>query len=262
MSATTERYGRIRPGDVAWEMFHDPHGRPTTPVRAFGGGEFPHILEAQFPPNFHAGDHWHPFDTIYIFTQGEMRVGGEGSYGPGDIRWVKAGHVYGPEEAGPEGVTFFLVALGGNVGLNWADVFDVPQELKDRLATFERPWGRVNIDDVPFVPFDDPAGRPTQPVQALLTDDPYLLRVKFVPEYVAGEHWHPNNTIYFITEGRMMFGDEGWYETGDIRWVIGGHSYGPEQPGSEGVTFLLISVGGEIGLNWSDLVPPPHGTVL
>lgn len=262
MTTESAVFGQIRPSEVEWEMFHDPHDRPTTPVRALAVENGPNLLQAQFPPNFSAGDHWHPFDTIYLITKGEMKVGGEGSYRPGDIRWVKAGHVYGPEEAGPDGCEFFLLALGGEVGLNWADIYDVPTELTDRLGRFDQPWGRVSLDDVEWEEFEDPAGRPTQPVQVLSGEDPYILRTRFTPDYVAGEHWHDFDTIYFITDGSMQFGpQEPMYETGDIRWVKGGRSYGPERPGPDGVEFILISVGGPVNLHWADLEPAPKGTL-
>ena len=260
MTTHASRSGRIRPNDIEWEIFHDPHGRPTTPVRNLAVENGPNLLQAQFPPNFHAGDHCHPNDTIYIITKGEMLVGGEGSYRPGDIRWVKAGHVYGPEEAGPECCEFFLLALGGEVGLNWADLYEVPEELTQRAAGFDSPWGRVNVGDVEFVDFEDPAQRPTQPVQVLSDADPYILRTRFSPDYIAGEHWHDHDTVYFITDGSMEFGpQEPLYETGDVRWVKGGHSYGPEKPGPEGVEFILISVGGPVNLHWADLEDAPHG---
>ena len=109
----------IRPDDLEWETFHDPHGRPTTPTRVLRSTE-PFLIEADFPAGFYAGLHWHPHDTIYLVTRGEMRIGNEGSFCPGDIRWVKAGHSYGPEEASEEGVQFHLFSLGGDIGLNWA----------------------------------------------------------------------------------------------------------------------------------------------
>ena len=90
----------------------------------------------------------------------------------------------------------------------------------------------------------------------------YLLRTRFEPDYIAGEHWHDFSTLYFITQGRMQFGDEGWFEVGDIRWVRGGHSYGPERPGPDGVEFFLLSCGGPVALHWSDLESPPHGKLL
>lgn len=262
MTSAAPLYGRIRPSDVKWEMFHDPNDRPTSPVRNLTPQNGPNLLEVQFPPNFYAGDHWHPYDTVYIMTKGEMKVGGEGSYGPGDIRWVKAGHVYGPEEAGPEGCEFFILGLGGEVGLNWADIYDVPSELTERVATFDQPFGRVNIDDPEWMDFPDPAGRPTQPVKILSDGDPYILRSRFSPDYIAGEHWHDFDTVYFIIGGSMEFGpQEPFYETGDVRWVKGGRSYGPEKPGPEGVDFILISIGGPVNLRWADREAAPNGVL-
>jgi redox-sensitive bicupin YhaK (pirin superfamily) len=142
------RLERIHPGDTPWQVFHDPHGRPTTPVRLLRSDD-PYLLEADFPPGFYAGLHWHPFDTIYLFTAGEMRVGAEGAYRPGDIRWVRAGHVYGPEEAGPDGVAFYLLSLGGEVGLNWADLYEAPADLTERLSELPQLWGRATVSASP-----------------------------------------------------------------------------------------------------------------
>ena len=63
---------RIRPADHAWEQFPDPHGRPTTPVRILRHDD-PYVLEADFPPGFYAGLHWHPHDTLYVITAGELQ---------------------------------------------------------------------------------------------------------------------------------------------------------------------------------------------
>lgn len=145
----------IRPNDLAWESFHDPHGRPTTPTRILRTSE-PFLIEADFPANFYAGLHWHPHDTIYLITRGEMRIGDEGSFRPGDIRWVKAGHAYGPEESGEEGVQFHLFSLGGDIGLNWADLYEVPEALTQRLNHFEQPAGRRRVEDMPIVTPSDP----------------------------------------------------------------------------------------------------------
>ena len=46
-----------------------------------------------------------------------------------------------------------------------------------------------------------------------------------------------------------------WVDCDDT--VKGGYSYGPEKPGKDGVTFILISNGGPIDLNWSDIKKPP-----
>ncbi len=44
----------IRTDDLDWEIFYDPHGRPTTPTRVLRGSE-PFLIEADFPANFLRG---------------------------------------------------------------------------------------------------------------------------------------------------------------------------------------------------------------
>jgi len=109
--------------------------------------------------------------------------------------------------------------------------------------------------------FDDPAGRPTQPVQVLMEGNLSILRTRFQPDFTASDHWHDFDTWYFITDGSMRFGHEGIYETGQVRQVSGGYSYGPEEPGDEGVEFVLVSVGGAVVLHWADLEDAPHGAL-
>lgn len=70
------------------------------------------FMLVRFAPDYRAPSHWHPSDTIYIITQGEFGVEGEGVYRPGDIRWVRGGTAYGSETAGPEGCQFYIVSMG------------------------------------------------------------------------------------------------------------------------------------------------------
>ena len=107
--------------------------------------------------------------------------------------------------------------------------------------------------------FDDPAGRPTQPVQVLMEGELSVLRTRFEPDFTAADHWHDFDTWYFITEGAMRFGHEGVYSKGQVRQVSGGYSYGPEEPESQGVEFVLVSVGGPVALHWADLEKAPNG---
>lgn len=109
--------------------------------------------------------------------------------------------------------------------------------------------------------FEDPAGRPTQPVQVLMEGNLSVLRTRFQPDFTASDHWHDFDTWYFITDGSMRFGHEGIYKTGQVRQVSGGYSYGPEEPGEEGVEFVLVSVGGAVVLHWADLEQAPHGAL-
>jgi hypothetical protein len=72
----------------------------------------PPFLLAMFPPKFTVPYHWHPHDTIYIVKSGELIIESEGSYRPGDVRWVNGGSVYGPETAGPNGCEFYIISTG------------------------------------------------------------------------------------------------------------------------------------------------------
>ena len=188
----------ICPHDLDWETFHDPHGRPTTPPRVLRDSE-PFLIEADFPAHFHAGLHWHPHDTIYVITRGEMRIGDEGSFGPGDIRWVKAGHAYGPEEAGEGGLQFHLFSLGGDIGLNWADLYDVPQALTMRLSQFQQPAGRRRVDDMPVVsPADALPGWDQMPDQG-----PLIFRISMDGDEEQAAFGPGFDCVWFVLEGAV-----------------------------------------------------------
>ena len=221
----------------------------------------PCLRELELPASCNLGPHWFAADTLWIPQHGSFTPAEEGDYQPGDLRMVRAGMVCSGITSGAEGCRLLLISLGLSADLHSADEA-ASTELTARLAGFDSPWQRVSMNDIAWQEFDDPAGRPTQPVQILFDTDPYVLRTRFVPGFSAAEHWHDFDTLYLITRGRMRFGDEGWYETGDIRWVSGGQSYGPEEPGSEGVEFILISSGGPVVLHWADLEPPPRGKLI
>lgn len=244
--ASTEQARRIHPADVEWEQFHDPHGRPTSPVRMLKT-DAPALLEVDFPPDFHAGLHWHPFDTLYFVAEGEMRIGPEGSFFPGDVRWVKAGHPYGPEEAGPDGVRFFLISLGDEVGLNWADIYDVPATLGDRLSGLSDLWGRVNMDDVPSNPL--PGSSDCQ-VQTLSGGDPYIQRVRIAPGGTLGAYSHDVDTLYLLRGGSMEVDGEGGFETEDARWMRAGQPSGATKAGPDGADLILIGIGSLSAFDW------------
>ena len=246
----------IKTSEYEWDFFGDKHGRETSKVRTFYEGN-QYIWEANLLPNYVAESHWHPYDIVQIFLEGEFIAEGEGSFYPGDIRWVKAGQST-IEGAGEAGSRFYLIALGGDIPLMWDDLYPLPDDLKETLSKRGNGVGNANINSIPFIPFEDEFGRPTQPVQVICDESPYIVRTKFDPEYEAKEHWHKYDTMYFIMDGEMSFSDEEpIYRKGDIRVVQGGHSYGPEKPGPNGVTFILISNGGPIELNWSDIKEPP-----
>ena len=71
------------------------------------------VMTFEFPPGYAGVVHSHPEDTVYLVRRGTFIVDGEGTFLPGDIRWVKAGTFYGPERAGDDGCEVVLITKGG-----------------------------------------------------------------------------------------------------------------------------------------------------
>ena len=225
----------IKPDDLPWESFHDPHGRPTTPTRILRSRE-PFLIEADFPANFYAGEHWHPHDTIYLITQGEMRIGDEGAFCPGDIRWVKAGHAYGPEEAGEQGVQFHLFSLGGDIGLNWADLYEVPKTLTARLARFEHVAGRRRCDDLPLISPGDPIPQ----VGAMLDEGPLIFRVQMRERDSAENFALDFEAVWYLRAGSVSVQGVGSIASGEFFCSDAGQSY-DLVAGAEGAEWLVFA---------------------
>jgi len=234
-----------RPSEVEWELFHDPHGRPTTPVRMLKT-DGPSFLETKFDPNFHIGHHWHPFDTLYFIMEGEMSIGPEGNFVRGDVRWIKAGHAYGPELSGDEGVRFFLMSLGDEIGLNWADLYDTPAELNERLEQLPERWGRVNVNEVP--PGELAAGAQ---VRTLCDGNPYIERVELAPGATLAPYRHDVDALYLVFSGAMDIDGEGSYDAEEIRWVPAGHTTTATMAGAEGADLIIIGIGGLPTYQWA-----------
>lgn len=70
------------------------------------------VMTFEFPPHYEGVVHSHPNDTVYFVRRGTFIVEGEGTFEVGDMRWVKANTMYGPERAGPDGCEVILITLG------------------------------------------------------------------------------------------------------------------------------------------------------
>jgi quercetin dioxygenase-like cupin family protein len=70
--------------------------------------ESPSIWRTVFPPGCTVSPHTHDCDYAEIVLEGSQVVGRD-LYEAGDIRVVKAGTVYGPLTAGPNGATVLVV---------------------------------------------------------------------------------------------------------------------------------------------------------
>jgi hypothetical protein len=112
-AALPERTG-VDVDALPWEEFVDGAGRRlgvrykwiVDPARGRN------CMLLHLPPNHRAAPHWHTSDTVYLVTGGEFVVEGEGSFFPGQVRWVRGGFAYGAEGAGPEGCEFYFFSLG------------------------------------------------------------------------------------------------------------------------------------------------------
>jgi hypothetical protein len=78
----------------------------------------PMVLRITFPPNGVAAAHSHGHPTVYTIVQGPFFVGGV-EVPTGGVFTVKAGEVYGPEGAGPDGAVIIVTSVGGPVSTDW-----------------------------------------------------------------------------------------------------------------------------------------------
>jgi hypothetical protein len=216
-----------------WQK-HDPESRPWVAVDS--NSAFRRVSDALAMLRVDAGVSLDiEARSLLLVDAGEATLPGLGTLSNGDLAWLPSAR----RLRSAAGMSCYRLAIPDGIG----------------------PAEPVLIDSsrFPWQDFEDPHGRPTQPVQVLLDGTLSILRTRFAPAFSAAEHWHDFDTWYFITDGRMRFGHEGWYESGQVRQVTGGYSYGPEEPGAQGVEFVLVSVGGPVQLHWADLETPPNG---
>lgn len=82
----------------------------------------PQMVLAHFPPGFSYSAHTHGCNYLEYVVAGQITVG-KISYGPGDVRQVKAGGGYGPLKVGQEGCQVVIVFERGDT----ADVELLPR---------------------------------------------------------------------------------------------------------------------------------------
>jgi anti-sigma factor ChrR (cupin superfamily) len=71
----------------------------------------PRVVDAYFEPGATASPHTHSVDYAEIILEGTQTVG-RTLHGVGDVRVARAGTVYGPLVAGPEGCRVLLIFAG------------------------------------------------------------------------------------------------------------------------------------------------------
>lgn len=88
---------------------------------AMGQGGHPFIMHVADPPHKQRPRHHHHADVLYVYTDGELHIEGEGVYRAGDLRWTRAGHPYGPETTGPQGGAWWVITQGNPLPVNHDD---------------------------------------------------------------------------------------------------------------------------------------------
>ncbi len=118
-----------------------PHG--------LGQDGVPFVMRGSDPPHKTRGRHSHHGDVVYFYAAGEHHVEGEGIYRAGDVRWCRAGTVYGPETTGPAGGSWWIVSAANPVPIDARDVETAPSQAVrqgDDPARFAAPFDWSAID--------------------------------------------------------------------------------------------------------------------
>ena len=70
---------------------------------------------------------------------------------------------------------------------------------------------------------------------------PFVLLVEDPPHKTRPMHHHHGDILYLYIKGEHHIEGEGTYRAGDVRWVPGGHAYGPEVTGPDGGAWWVLS---------------------
>ena len=113
----------------------------------------PFAFMVEDPPHKTRERHYHHGDVIYVYTKGEHHIEGEGTYRAGDIRWTKAGHIYGPETTGPEGGAWWVISYNDPIPVDSPATGEPtakaspPVAPAGKLATYSRPYDWDAIEE-------------------------------------------------------------------------------------------------------------------
>jgi hypothetical protein len=109
----------------------------------------PFVFLVEDPPHKTRARHHHHGDVLYVYVRGEHHIAGEGTYRAGDLRWTRAGHVYGPETTGPEGGAWWVVSYSDPIPVDATEPSAASQtQATDAvdLPVFPRPYDWTAID--------------------------------------------------------------------------------------------------------------------
>lgn len=95
------------------------------------------VLVVRYDPNAVIGVHYHDCDYCSVVVEGSIEIS-RVKHQTGSMRFVKAGTVYGPLVAGPEGCTMIDIFAVGNDPMSAVNVFVDMEQRRSRPAGSER----------------------------------------------------------------------------------------------------------------------------
>ncbi len=102
--------------DIAWGLGSSPGVSYARFLMDEDDGSSPLVILTKFSPGEVVDPHTHGTNYFEYVVEGEQTVG-KTRFGPGDVRFAKAGTGYGPIVIGPQGCTVVIVfqdATGAN----------------------------------------------------------------------------------------------------------------------------------------------------
>jgi len=246
-------WSRIECDSVAWESFEEGLADETTTDVRWLQAHDPWIVEAKHPPASVSPAHYHPFDVVYLYTGGSVSMSAEPgqvgaarqstSYRAGDVRFVKAGTVYGPETTGPNGSRFYTFTFGGRPSVAYAN-----DEQKNAGTDALTPpgsdvWWRDRWDGSEWIEVSVPVDGTSRQVsgQILSTFGVHAAMIQLNPNEKLGSLSHDSDWILMPVVGSIEIGSEESYGLHCFRWTAGGERCGPITGGPTGGVMLLLS---------------------
>lgn len=195
---------------------------------------------------------WLPSDVYFVAIRGTLTFEDENNasalYTYGDVKWVLAGHSFGPiRNMGLDEAWVLVVGTNFEPECSAAPSDANPSVHPTSLST--RSYFRVQGKYSP-----NPSQRTTE---CWATGGVYnmnfnsygntgpLLRVKWGPNCQIPYHYHPTWAMYFIQYGKMYFKGDGEgadveFNQGEVRWVRPGFAYGPEYTRDDAMEITVL----------------------
>lgn len=244
---------RIDCRTVAWEGFEEGLADETTTDVRWLREQDPWIVEARHPATSVSPAHYHPFDVVYLYRGGSLSMDAEPGqvgverrptmYEAGELRFVKAGTVYGPETTGTDGSLFYTFTFGGRPSVAYADDAQVRAGTDDLAAPGSDVWwrGRWAEGDWSEVSLAIDGADRVVVGRILSTFGVHAAMLKLEPGQAMGSLSHQVDSVLLAAGGECSIGSEGTYGYDELRWTPAGDSYGPIVGGPEGCEILILS---------------------